>query len=128
MAVLGVRDAVGPIRVLIADDVAQVRQELRVALALAGGIEVVGEAADGQQAVELTERLLPEVVLMDLEMPVQDGCEAARQIRARRPSCRVIALTVHGDEASHRRALAAGVDKFIIKGTGLEALIEAISR
>jgi DNA-binding NarL/FixJ family response regulator len=117
---------VEPVKVLIVDDVAQVRQDLRLALDLAGGIEVVGEAADGRQAAELAVRLRPQVVLMDLEMPVLDGCEATRLVRASCLGCRVIALTVHGDEGWRRKALAAGVDDFVVKGSGLETLRRAV--
>lgn len=113
-------------RVLIADDVDQVRTDLRLALELSGDIQVVGEAADGQQAVELAARLSPQVVLMDLEMPGLDGCEAARRVHGRRPECRVIALTVHADEASRRKALCAGMDGFVVKGAGLNALLDVI--
>jgi DNA-binding NarL/FixJ family response regulator len=114
------------VKVLIADDVAQVRQDLRLALDLAGGIKVIGEATDGRQAVELAARLKPQVLLLDLEMPVLDGWEAARQVRATCPACRLVALTVHGDDGSRRQALAAGIDDFVVKGAGLEALLEAV--
>ncbi len=119
--------AVRPVRVLIADDVAQVRQDLRIALELAGGVDVVGEASDGRQAVDLAARLRPDVVLMDLEMPVLNGCEATRQVKARWPTCRIVALTVHGDEASRQKAFRAGIDDFIVKGAALESLLRAIS-
>jgi len=119
--------AVTPLRVLIADDVDQVRTDLRMALELAGGLEVVGEAADGHQALDLAARLNPQVVLMDLEMPGLDGCAAARRLRADHPACRVIALTVHGDEASRRRAREAGIEAFVVKGAGLGALLRVIT-
>lgn len=114
-------------RVLIADDNLQVRQELRTLLPLAGDIEIVGEAADGQEAVRLVQALQPEVVLMDLEMPVLDGYEATRQIKASSPSCRVVALTVHGYEAARQQAIEAGADLFLVKGAAVESLIQAIS-
>jgi DNA-binding NarL/FixJ family response regulator len=113
-------------RVLIADDNPQVRQELRTLLPLAGNIEIVGEAADGQEAVHMAKALQPQVILMDLEMPVLDGYEAARQIRAGSPACRVIALTVHGYEEARQKAMEAGVDVFLIKGTPLDTLVRAI--
>ncbi len=115
-------------RVLIADDNPHVRQELSTLLPLAGDIEIVGQAADGVEALRLVEALQPQVVLMDLEMPVLDGYEAARQIKALRPACRVVALTVHGDEAARQKAHQAGVDAFLLKGTGVESLVEAIGR
>ena len=114
-------------RVLIVDDSPQVRRELRTLLPLAGDIEIVGEAADGREAIRLAEALQPEVVLMDLEMPVLDGYEATRQIKAGFPSCRVVALTVHGYETARQKAMQAGVDLFMVKGAALESLVEAIS-
>lgn len=114
-------------RVLIVDDSPQVRQELRTLLPLAGDIEIVGEAVDGQEAICLTHVLQPDVVLMDLEMPVLDGYEATRQIKAGFPSCRVVALTAHGYEAARQKASQSGVDVFLVKGSSVEALIRAIS-
>ncbi len=114
-------------RVLIVDDSPQVRQELRTLLPLAGEIEIVGEAADGLEAVHLAEALQPEVILMDLEMPVMDGYQAARQIKAICPACRVVALTVYGDPASRNQAAQAGVDVFLVKGVSVETLVQAIS-
>jgi DNA-binding NarL/FixJ family response regulator len=114
------------IRVLIADDVAQVRQDLRTLLTLSGGIEVIGEAGNGLEAVHLVGMLHPEAVLMDLEMPVMDGYEATRQIKARYPDSRVVALTLHGCPASREKALQAGVDFFIEKGASLDTLVQAI--
>jgi DNA-binding NarL/FixJ family response regulator len=113
-------------RVLIVDDSPQVRQELRTLLPLAGDIEIVGEAADGLEAIRLAQALQPEVVLIDLEMPVLDGYEATRQIKAGSPSCRVVALTVHGYEAARQKAMQAGADLFLVKGAALESLIQAI--
>ena len=114
-------------RVLIVDDSPQVRQELRTLLPLAGEIEIVGEATDGLEAVRLAEALQPDVVLMDLEMPVMDGYEAARKIKSRWPACRVVALTVHGYEAARQKASQSGVDVFLVKGVSVEALVQAIS-
>jgi DNA-binding NarL/FixJ family response regulator len=114
------------IRVLIVDDVERVRQDLRTFLTLAGNIEIVGEARDGLEAVRLIETLCPQVVLMDLEMPVMDGFESARQIKAIQPSCRVIALTIHAGEAERQRAFQAGLDHVIAKGAPLDVLLHAI--
>lgn len=120
------------IRVLIVDDVPQVRQDLYTLLTLAGGlefrIEVVGEAVNGVEAVRQAEALRPEVILMDLEMPVLDGYEAARQIKAQLPACRIFALTVHDYPAARQTALQAGMDGFIVKGVSVETLLETISR
>ena len=114
-------------RILLVDDSAQVRQELRTLLSLVGDIEIVGEAADGREAIRLAQALQPEVVLMDLEMPVLDGYEATRQIKADSPACRVVALTVHGYGAARQKASQSGVDVFLVKGVSVETLIQAIS-
>ena len=114
-------------RVLIVDDSPQVRQELRTLLPLAGDIEVVGEAADGREAIRLVQALRPDVVLMDLEMPVLDGYQATQEIKAMCPACRVVALTVYGDPASRIRAAELGVDAFLVKGVSVESLVQAIS-
>ena len=114
-------------RILIVDDVPQVREELRTLLSLAGDIEIVGEATNGMDAIRRAEAIWPEVVLMDLEMPILDGYEATRQIKAHDPSCRVVALTVHGYEDAREKAIQAGVDAFVIKGAPLQMLVQAIS-
>jgi DNA-binding NarL/FixJ family response regulator len=113
-------------RVLIVDDNPQVRQELRTLLPLTGDIEIVGEAADGLEAIHLAQALQPDVILIDLEMPVLDGYEAMRQIKAGLPSCRVVTLTVHAYEAARQRAMEAGADVFLEKGAPLGALVNAI--
>jgi DNA-binding NarL/FixJ family response regulator len=120
------------IRVLIVDDAEQVRQGLRTILTLAGSgdeegpIEIVGEATDGQEAVRQAEILQPEVILMDLEMPVMNGYEAARQIKTRCPGIRVIALTVHDSLAAWQEAHLAGIDDIVVKGAPLTTIIQAI--
>jgi DNA-binding NarL/FixJ family response regulator len=114
------------IRVLIVDDIDRVRQDLRTFLTLSGDIEIVGEARDGGEAIRLAESLRPQVVLMDLEMPVMDGYAAAHQVKALQPACRVIALTIHGGDAEQQKALRAGVDDFIVKGAPLEVLLQSI--
>ena len=116
-----------PIRILIVDDMPQVRRDLRTALTLAGNIDVIGEAGDGAEAVEQERALAPDVVLMDLNMPVMDGYTATRKIKAHRPACRVIAFSVHGSEDDRSKAAQAGVDTFVIKGTSLQELFAAIS-
>jgi DNA-binding NarL/FixJ family response regulator len=115
------------IRILIVDDMPQVRRDLRTALTLAGNIDLIGEAGDGAQAVEQERALTPDVVLMDLNMPVMDGYTATAKIKARRPDCRVIAFSVHGGEDDRLKAAQAGVDMFVIKGTSLQELFAAIS-
>jgi DNA-binding NarL/FixJ family response regulator len=119
-------ECMADIRVLIVDDMEEVRQDLNTFLTLAGDLEIVGEARDGLEAVRLAETLQPQVVLMDLEMPVMDGYTATRQIKAGQPSCRVIALTIHAGQAEQDRAVSAGADSLIVKGASLDTLMEAI--
>jgi DNA-binding NarL/FixJ family response regulator len=115
-----------PVRVLIVDDVPQVRRELTQLLTLAGGLECVGHAADGVQAVEAARALCPDVVLLDLGMPVMDGFEAARRIKGSGSGPRIVILSVHADAASRQQALEAGADAFLVKGSSLETMLEAI--
>ncbi len=112
------------IRVLIADDRLSSRNGLRALLATQLEIEIVGEAADGREAVHLVEQCQPDVVLMDLRMPVIDGLEATRMIKGRWPQVKVIALTMYSSHQSE--ALAAGADVFLVKGCSAEDLLEAI--
>lgn len=116
-----------PTRVLIVDDVEQVRLDLRTALSISGELEIVGEAADGLEAIRLTESLKPDVVLMDLEMPVMDGYESTRQIKTRCPSSRVVALTVHDYESARGEAYRSGVDAFLVKGASIEKIVQSLS-
>jgi DNA-binding NarL/FixJ family response regulator len=111
-------------RVLIADDRPRSRDGLKALLFTWPEVEVVGEAADGREAVGLVEDRHPDVVLMDSRMPVMDGLEATRFIKGNWPEVRVIVLTMY---ASHRTdALAAGADAFLVKGCPAEELLEAI--
>jgi DNA-binding NarL/FixJ family response regulator len=114
------------IKILIVDDREQVRQELRMALELMEGLDVIGEAADGLEALHQAEKLSPDVVLMDLEMPRMDGFEATRQIKDRRLARGVVALTIYGDDSSRERADRAGADAFVEKGASLQTLSEII--
>lgn len=113
------------VRVLLVDDAKEVRQNLRTTLALFGNIEIIGEAANGLDAVRLTESLQPDVVLMDLEMPVMDGYESTRQIKSRFP-CKVIALSVHDYESAREKAKQSGVDAFLVKGAPIESIVLTI--
>jgi pilus assembly protein CpaE len=115
-------------RILIVDDMEQVRNDLRTALTLTGEIEVIGEAPNGFDAILLNETLQPDVVLMDLEMPILDGYEATRKIKSESPSCRVVALTVHGYEEARQKAYQSGVDAFLIKGEPVETILQTILR
>ena len=113
-------------RVLIVDDVPQVRRELRTLLPLLDAIDIAGEAENGPSAVELAAALQPDVVLMDVEMPMMDGLAATRLIKQQCPQCRVIILSIHDDEAIRANARSAGADDFIDKGAPLAALLQAI--
>lgn len=116
------------IKLLIVDDQERVRQDLRTALQLMQGLEVVGEAADGFEAVRQAEDLGPDVVLMDLKMPGMDGFEATRQIKARHLARGVVALTIYGDDSAREQAARAGADAFVEKGTPIQALAETIRK
>jgi DNA-binding NarL/FixJ family response regulator len=116
------------IRVLIVDDMERVRRDLCTFLTLTGDIKIVGEAGNGRDAIHLAATLCPQVILMDLEMPVLNGYEAIRQIKVSQPSCRIIALTIHEGEAERERAHQAGADHFITKGPSLDRLLEAIHK
>ena len=116
-----------PIRVLIADDHAVVRQGLRMYLALDAGVEVVGEAADGQEAVAMCAALAPDVVLMDLLMPRMDGIAATRAIRAGGAGPEVIALTSVLEDGSVGEAVQAGAAGYVLKTTDAAELRRAIA-
>src|SRR5919201_3436999 len=113
-----------PLRLLICDDRARTRRALRALLAAHPGFEVVGEAADGEAAVEGVERLQPDLVLLDVRMPRLDGIEATVRIKGRWPTVRVVAHSL----AVERRgdALAAGADAFVPKGAPTGELLAAI--
>jgi DNA-binding NarL/FixJ family response regulator len=114
------------IRVLLADDQRVVREGLGTLLALLDGIELVGTAADGQEAVELAAEHDPDVVLMDLRMPRVDGVEAIRRLAARGERPRAIALTTYADDASVLGALRAGARGYLTKDAGAEQIREAV--
>ena len=114
------------LRVLIVDDMPQVRQELREVLQLTGELEVVGEAANGLEAISQAEALRPDAVVMDLEMPVMDGFEATRQIKERGLVGNVVVLSVHADSGNLERARQAGADVFIDKASRFTTLMSAI--
>ncbi len=114
------------IKILIVDDKEHVRRDLKTALGLVEGLEIVGEAADGLEAVHQAEKLNPDVVLMDLEMPRMDGFEAARQIKDRHLARGVVALTIYGDDSARARAAMVGMDAFVEKGTSIQTLSETI--
>lgn len=117
----------GPrVTVLLVDDQSLFREGLRTLLSVEPGVEVVGEAADGQAAVRQAARLRPQVVLMDLRMPVLNGVEATRRLRAEAPASRVLVLTTFDDDEDVFDALRAGAVGYLLKDAPREKLIEAI--
>ena len=115
-----------PIRVLIVDDHQMVREGLKVLLSTCAEIEVVGEAADGAEAVAQCAALEPDVVLMDVIMPVMDGAEATAEITSACPTVQVIALTSFVDQEYVERTLHAGAISYLLKDARPDALTQAI--
>jgi two-component system secretion response regulator SsrB len=113
-----------PKRVFIVDDQPSARRGLKAILAFYPAIVVVGEAVNGQAAVAQIAEQQPDVVIMDLRMPVMDGIEATRLIKQRWPAIKIIVLTVQA--ARRAEAFMAGADHFLLKGNGPEALQRAI--
>ena len=114
------------IRVLIADDHRLFRLGLRQACESANDLEVVGEAKNGHEAVELTRRCRPDVVLMDINMPIMDGVEATRRIVEHDPSVRVIMLTIYRQDRYVFEAIKAGARGYLLKDVDEHELLEAI--
>jgi NarL family two-component system response regulator LiaR len=112
--------------VLVVDDHAVVREGLRTFLELQDGIEVAGDAADGQEAIAAAERLDPDVVLMDLVMPVLDGLAAMRALRERVPNARVVVLTSFLDDERLLPALRAGAAGYLLKNAQPQELARAV--
>lgn len=114
------------VRVLLVDDHELVRQGLRVLLEAEADILVVGQAQDGRRAIELAKRLRPDVVLMDIAMPLLNGIEATRQILDALPATRVLVLSAHGDEEYVERFEALGAAGYLLKESSFEDLAAAI--
>ncbi|MGV9564690.1 response regulator transcription factor [Streptomyces sp. NPDC003480] len=115
-----------PARVVVADDQTVVREGIVMLLGLLPGIEVIGAAGDGDEAVKLVAELAPDVVLMDLRMPRCDGVEATRRIRAEHPGTQVVVLTTFGDDESLFPALRAGARGYLTKDAGGEEIVRAV--
>src|SRR5271155_827413 len=114
------------VRILIADDHAVVRNGLKYILQRSPDIQVVGEAADGREAIRLAAELMPDVILMDIAMPHLNGIEAADHILKRLPHTSIIILSMFSDESYILRALAAGVRGYILKDSVEDEIVEAV--
>jgi len=116
-----------PVRVLLVDDQALFREALAVLLGVRADIEVVGEAGNGDEALDRAADLRPDVVLMDLRMPVLDGVAATRRMRVEQPAVRVIALTTFDDDQDVFAALRAGAVGYLLKDVSADRLVEAVT-
>ena len=123
---VGTEGGVRMIRVLVADDHPLVRRGVRSVLEEQSDIEVVGEAEDGEEAVRLALEDSPDVVVIDVEMPVLDGLEATRQIHAQNPKVRVLVLTIHSEAHFVRGLLQAGASGYLLKNTYVDSLVDAV--
>ena len=115
------------VRVIIADDQALFREGLRTLLSTRSEVEVVGEAANGEEVLAMVDRMQPDVVLMDLRMPVMDGIVATTRLRDRWPSIPVLVLTTFDDDASLFGALRAGAAGYLLKDVSSETLMSAVT-
>ncbi|MGW2687232.1 response regulator transcription factor [Streptomyces sp. NPDC001414] len=113
-------------RVVVADDQTVVREGIVMLLGLLSGVEVVGAAGDGEEAVRLVAELAPDVVLMDLRMPRCDGVEATRRIRSEYPGTQVVVLTTFADDESLFPALKAGARGYLTKDAGGDEIVRAV--
>lgn len=112
--------------ILLADDHAVVRDSLKIALETDPRIRIIGEAQNGEEAVALTRELQPDLVVMDIDMPVLNGIEASRHIRSFNPDVRILMLTMHENEEYLHDALQAGINGYVLKMTGLEAFLDTV--
>ena len=114
------------IRVVLVDDQPHVRRGLRMRLGLEPDLTVVGEAGDGEAALQVARLVAPDVVIMDVEMPVLDGIAAAERLRAVAPRCSIVMLSLYDDAQTRARAASAGACAFVAKTKMDEALVDAI--
>src|SRR5512144_330619 len=116
------------IRVMIVDDVSETRENVRKLLQFESDVDVVGAARTGKEAIQLTQELNPDVVLMDINMPDMDGISATEAIRSKQPAVQVVILSVQSDQNYMRRAMLAGARDFLTKPPMGDELISAIRR
>ena len=114
------------IRVLLADDHAIVREGVRLLLNTQPDVQVIGEATNGEQAIELARALAPDILLMDIGMPGMNGLEATRALKKELPSVNILVLTMHEGDDYFFRILAAGASGYLLKGASSEELLSAI--
>jgi len=114
------------IRILIAEDHQTVREGIKLLVAAQPDMEVIGEAGDGEEAIELTKKLQPELLLMDVSMPRMNGLKATKKLRSIQPDLRILTLTRHTDDGYLRQLIAAGANGYVLKQSAPEQLITAI--
>ena len=114
------------IKVLIAEDHLMVRAGLRALLEKEGGIKIVGEASNGQEAVQLAEKFNPDVLVMDIRMPLMNGIQAAERIRELKLEVRIVLLSMYSDEALIQQALKCGAKGYVLKSSASEELLWAV--
>ncbi len=117
-----------PIRVMIVDDVQETRENLRKLLQFESNIQIVGEAATGQEALQVARDRDPDVIIMDIHLPDMNGLEATERLRKMLPATQIIILTVQGDMEYMRRAMMAGARDFLMKPPSIDELLEAVRR
>lgn len=114
------------ITIILADDQPAVRAGLRMRLALEADMQILGEAQNGKETLDIVSRFKPDVVIMDIEMPVMDGLAATEALKSLVPESRVIILTIHDDELSRQKAREAGAAGFVSKHANETTLLNAI--
>ena len=117
-----------PIRILIADDHHLLRQGIRNFLALEPDFDIIGEAADGEEAVAKAEALNPDILLLDINMPKLTGIEVAARLKASNPAIRVLALTIHDDENYMMKMIQSGAAGYLLKDVDPSMMVQGIRR
>jgi YesN/AraC family two-component response regulator len=113
------------VNLMIVDDSSRARLALRAFLSLQAGVRIIAQASNGLEAVDMIRRVVPDVVLMDMKMPVMDGLEATRIIKRNWPGVKVIILSMYSDYLGE--AILSGADKFLVKGCSVEEIMSAIT-